>query len=67
VTLTKNGIPLVRGKKTAAKCPRCGGLNGKYLQTVVEGDKKTKDLVAWGCRECGEIFNRWERNWDDAG
>lgn len=67
VKLTKNGIPLVQGKRTATRCPRCGGLNGNYLQTVMEGAPRSRDLVAWGCRQCGEIFNRWEVNSDDAG
>ena len=66
--LSENGIPLVEGKKTAAKCPGCGSQEGwQYLRTAVEGPRHTKDLAVWGCRKCGEIFNRWEANWDDAG
>jgi len=68
VTLTKNGIPLIRGKKTARKCPSCGSQKGwQYLQTIMQVKPKGQDLVAWGCRRCGEVFNRWEANWDDAG
>lgn len=68
VTLTKNGIPLIRGRKTSLKCPGCGSLEGwKYLQTIIMGKPRSQDLVAWGCKQCGEIFNRWERNWDDCG
>ncbi len=68
VTLSKNGIPLIEGKKTAAKCPGCGSQEGwQYLRMAVEGPKHTKDLAVWGCQRCGEVFNRWERNWDDCG
>ncbi len=67
VTMSKNGIPLIKGKKTAAKCPGCGSKEGwMYLQTVIEGKPRSQDLVAWGCRNCGTVFNRWEVNWDDA-
>jgi uncharacterized protein CbrC (UPF0167 family) len=67
VTLTRHGIPLIKGKKTATQCPGCGNKEGwKYLQTVMEGKPRSHDLVAWGCRNCGEIFNRWEANFDDA-
>ncbi len=68
VTLSKNGIPLIQGKMTVRKCPGCGSKGGwQYLQTVMEGRLRSKDLVAWGCRNCGMVFNRWEANWDDAG
>ncbi len=68
VKLSKNGIPLVEGKKTAAKCPGCGSRKDwQYLRTAMEGPKHTKDLAVWGCRRCGEVFNRWEANHDDCG
>lgn len=66
VTLTRNGIPRIQGKKKATECPGCGSKEGwKYLRTAMEGKPHSQDLVVWGCRNCGTVFNKWEQNWDD--
>lgn len=69
-TFTKNKVEfflLIHGKKTARKCPKCGNKGDwRYFQTTIEGKPRTRDLVAWGCKQCGTVFNRWEVNWDDV-
>jgi len=39
-------------------------ITNAVIQVMLQGVRA--DLVAWGCRKCGEIFGRWEKRKDDS-
>jgi hypothetical protein len=71
VILERDGgfsFPLIRAKRVSKRCPKCGREKGLlYISTQKQNLFGPRDLVTWGCRDCGEVFNRWEVNGDDAG
>lgn len=56
-------FPLIRAKRVTKGCPRCGREKGLlYISTQKQDLFGPRDLVTWGCRDCGEIFARWDPN-----
>jgi len=70
VVLGRDGdfyFPLIRARRISKGCPQCGRAKGLlYISTQKQDLFGPRDLVTWGCRDCGEVFNRWEVNGDDA-
>lgn len=56
-------VPIIKARRTLPGCPTCGRKDGLlYIRTQKQDLFGPKDLVAYGCMECAEIFARWEPN-----